>query len=119
MRNIGLYRLTFGETISFELRAYSEILDELFDDINELSQEGFVSTAVGYGLAAYEKMNGPEKTGTPVELRRKMIGSLININVNDNNVEGIKKFFRSLNVECTVMESPSVSDIYIRPTTNY
>ena len=72
-------------------------------------------TAEGDGLVFYEKLVGAPRDDLDVDARREMIVSLINLNMNDNTLDGIKRFFKSLNFECEITENPSVFDLYIKP----
>lgn len=112
---IGLYGLKNSDLISRELSVYSEVIDPLSSRVDELITECFVTTAQDFGLTDFEKLIGPERDDLELSKRRDMILSLINLNVNDNNMEGIKRFFRTLDVECEIEESPMTQNIYIRP----
>ena len=58
MRNIlsstGIYDVSQGSELYAEIMAYSEGLDMLFDEVNEMLRECFVNTAENYGLTYRE-----------------------------------------------------------------
>ena len=115
LRPIGMYQINYNTLVSIELSVYSNALDPLSETVDGLVSECFVATAEDFGLTSFEKLVGRERSDLELSKRRDMILSLINLNVNDNNVEGIKRFFRTLGVECEIEEYPMIQHIYIKP----
>ena len=120
MRNViapvGIYRVRKEGLIYKELAVYADSLDMISKWVDMLIKECFVETAEDFGLTSFEKLVGPERGDLELSERRDMIQSLINLTVNDNNVEGIKRFFRTIGVRCDIEECPKIQNIYIRPS---
>ncbi len=69
----GIYKVTDGSNIQKELKAYAEGLDTLFDTLEELERECFITTAESYGLSQREKFLGYDRSGEETEDRRKIL----------------------------------------------
>ena len=115
MSAVGAYKIYNYTYIGKELRAYSAELDVLSDEIDEIIRECLVMTARGDGLSFYEKLVGTLDDKLDTRTRREMIVSLLNLSTNDNTPDGIKRFFKSIGLECDITENPSVFDLFIKP----
>ncbi len=115
MKPIGAYTLDGTTYVDNELKAYAAELDRLSAEIEEVIKESIVTTAEGDGLRFYERLVGTLDDNTSTDLRREMIIYLLNLNMNDNTPDGIKKFFKSIGLECEITENPAIFDLYIKP----
>lgn len=117
LESLSLYSLRNYTTVYKELDSYSVALDVLNELMDEYVRECFIETATDYGLSLYEKLYGAERKDLPLEQRREMLIERINLNINDNTVSGIKRFFSSLGLKCDIVENPKICDLYIFPLT--
>ncbi len=117
LQPLSLYSLKIYTSVYKELESYSVALDVLDEIMDEYIREGFIDTANDYGLSLYEKLYGAERTDLTLEQRREMLIQRINLNVNDNTLSGIKRFFSSLGLKCEIRENPHIFDLYILPLT--
>lgn len=107
------YSPEVGGEVYSELCAYAKELDEIDRIADELIRECFIATATDYGLAVYEKLNGPEKTDVTTATRREQLITSININRNDNTVQSVYKYLGALGLDCEITENTIAGDIYI------
>ena len=70
---LGIYSLESGGTVDRELAAYAEGLDPLFDELDEMEREGFISTSESYGLSEREKFIDREKPDLTAAQRRERL----------------------------------------------
>ena len=73
MLPLGLYSFAEGSVVDNELNAYAAALDPLFDKIDEMTRESFISTAESYGLSEREKFIDRVKPQLTVEKRRELL----------------------------------------------
>lgn len=115
MSAVGVYTFDSDSGVGRELQAYAAELDALSGVIDEIICESIAATAENEGLNFYEKLVGTLGDGLELGERREMILSLLRLNTNDNTPGGIKKFFKSIGLECEIEESPHIFDLYIKP----
>ena len=113
MSAAGAYSLDGTTYVDSELEVYAEELDALSEEIGLIIRECIVATAENEGLRFYETLVGSLNSNLSTEKRREMIISLMNLSMNDNTKDGIKLFFKSLGVECEIVENPEIFNLYI------
>ncbi len=107
------YKLNNGTLVYKELQSYSQALDLLRECADEVLRECISSTAQARGLEFYERLFGKARDDLELDKRRDMISNMLTLSSNDNTVEGIYHFFRSVGIECDIIENPMVYDVYI------
>lgn len=111
---LGLYRLTPGTMTDLELRVYADALDGLFAQLDEMTREYFVVTALDWGLTERERFFGKEKTDLSAETRRSMLLAAESETGADATPAGLERFIRSCGAQdFTVTEHPSVYKITV------
>lgn len=70
---LGIYSIGDNSNISAELKAYAEGLDVLFDTLDVMERECFISTAESYGIEERELFIGKERSEYSTEKRRNML----------------------------------------------
>lgn len=70
---LGIYNITEGKNIFAELKAYSVVIDELFEELDVMLRELFVDTAQTYGIDTREQLLGRTKEEFPLEQRREIL----------------------------------------------
>lgn len=70
---LQLYSLDAGSEVDCELKAYAAGLEPLFDMLAELEREGFVDSALTYGLSRRERFIDREQAELTVEKRRGLL----------------------------------------------
>ena len=113
---IGAYSLNIGDTICKELRSYAQELDLFSQEVTQAQTECFIGTAVSQGLESYERIIGAPRNDLEPGERRGMLISLFNVTQNDFTPSGVRRFFASLGVQCSITEYPEVYDILIVPS---
>lgn len=116
MYPIGAYSLNVGDLVCKELWTYAQTFDDITREITDTIRECFVSTSLDKGLEAYERIVGAPRDDLPEPVRRSMVTALLNVNDNDFTLDGIQKFFDSLDFECVIYEDPQAFDLLIVPT---
>lgn len=115
---LSIYNIATDSLIEAELRAYAEVLQELYDDVDDALKECFVQTAEGEGLTSLELMTRAYESGDTLEERREKIITRLSIKPTDIGVEGLKKAVKSLGLDCNIREVPPNSWLYIDILTN-
>lgn len=119
MRPFCLYRLDLGDLVVYELMSYAEELDMLSEDVRIALRECFISTAMDIGLTSYETLYGAPQFDMSFDDRKEKILSTINIGDNDFTPGGVRDFFSSIGLECTIQEMPQIYDMTIVPAEGY
>ncbi len=107
------YKLDNGRLVYKEMESYAAALDVIRECADEILRECISTTAQNRGLEFYEKLFGKVRDDLEIEKRRNMINNMLTLSTNDNTVEGIHHFFRSVGLECDIIENPIVYDVYI------
>lgn len=110
---VGVYKLNNGTNVYKELQSYCAALDVFKETVDSVLSEISPVCAIGDGLVFYEKLFGDEKYSYSIEQRRRMILTMLLLGANDNTVEGIKRFFASLGVECELEEYFNTCFLYV------
>jgi len=110
---VGVYSLNNSTNVYKELESYGAALDVLKETVDSILGEISPVCAQTDGLVFYEKLFGDEKSGFSIEQRRSMILNMLSLGANDNTVEGIRKFFASLGVECELIEYYNICFLYV------
>ena len=85
----SLYDLQQGTVVYAELAAYAAGLQMIYDRLEELERELFISTAEGRGLEVYEKMLGAYNTDSSLQGRRNSLISAFSITNSDHSRSGM------------------------------
>ena len=93
---LGLYELDDNAETVRELKAYAEGLNTLFDTLDELEREYFISTAQSYGLSRRELLFGREMSGQTAQERRDALMYLERTIVGDTTDSGFAEFLENL-----------------------
>lgn len=110
----GLYNIVSGSNIYNEIKAYSCVLDETRDLLEETLNECFVSSSNSFGLENREKMFGNTRSDYSNEERRSMIIYRRTLGENDFTKSGLEKFLTSFGVKSySVLEMPDLEQIAI------
>jgi hypothetical protein len=96
---LGIYSLNSGSNICNELGAYAEGLDELFYQLDEMTREFFIPTAVTYGLFKREQLFGAARTEIPLAKRRQMLLDSEQTLVMGSTVKAFEKLLSSYGLE--------------------
>lgn len=115
---VGVYS-SGARALGWELQAYSAELERLYSRFDVLFRERFITTAEDEGLAVYERLFGPERTGESVEDRRERLLLRLNLGDGDFTPAGIEKAFNSFGLNCTVREFPSIGKLTVDADTDY
>ena len=115
MHPFGVYALDIYNLVYKELQTYAETLDGVTADIDETLRENFVITANNSGLEAYERLIGAPRTELETELRRSMVKALLNVGENDFTIDGIMRYFESIDFHCEIEEDPMFFNLLIIP----
>ena len=85
----GLYDLQQGTVVYAELAAYAAGLQMIYDQLEELERELFITTAEDRGLEVYEKMLGAYNTDSSLQGRRNSLISAFSITNSDHSRNGM------------------------------
>lgn len=113
LKPLFIYNLNDTSLVSMELEAYAEGLDSLYDALEEIENECFISTAKDYGLDFREKMYSSVRSNLTFEKRREMLLYRYSITSNDFNKESIEKALVVAGIRGYIIEVPSENKIYI------
>ena len=70
---LNLYSVSDNSNLNAELLAYAEGLDILFNDLDTMLREYYISTAQSYGITEREKLVGAERSEYSITKRREML----------------------------------------------
>lgn len=73
LESAGLYRITDNSNINYELKAYAEGMDKLFENLDVMTRECFIVTSETYGITQRENFTGNEKKNYTAEQRKQML----------------------------------------------
>lgn len=100
-------------TVSFELKAYASVLDEVNDQLFSMLDECFIDSANSYGLSMREQIIGSIRTDLSLKERRNMLKLRENIDMSSFTPDKIKEALSSFNLDCTLYEYPSLYKVVI------
>ncbi len=89
---LGLYGFAEGSVTDKELTAYAAALDPLFDEMDEMIKEGFISTAESNGLSEREKFIDREKPQLTIARRRELLINQEKAVLWDGTAAGFNRF---------------------------
>lgn len=115
---IGVYG-DDAETLHHELRAYASEIERLYDELQRMFRERFITTAEDEGLRMYEELFGPDRTGESVESRREMLLLRMNLGNGDFTLRGLQKALDSLGLQYVISEFPEIGKLNVTATTDY
>lgn len=107
----GLYRLTDESFIAGELSAYAAGLSLVYDALEELQRERFLTTAGDRGLRLIESITGRELETAGMEERRTMLLYRLAITQNDFTCAKIGQALTAAGIEASVSED--IDGIYV------
>lgn len=110
---LGIYSLSDTSKITAELTAYSEALDEIEAQLQELEQERFLATAKTYGITMRELTIGPEQKYEKLEKRRNTLLHRWAISETDFNKKAIESLLKTEGINGYIIEVPEKNTIYI------
>ena len=73
LESVGIYIITEGSNISNELKSYAEGIDVLFETLDIMTRECFITTAETYGITQRETFTGKERESYTLEQRKEML----------------------------------------------
>lgn len=98
LSSTGIYDVSQGSDLYAEIMAYSEGLNMLFDEVNEMLRECFVSTAESYGLTYRENWIKKYNLDRTVSGRRNSIIKTLSVCQMDYTYSGMSKIKDSFNI---------------------
>lgn len=113
----GVYR-SDAQALEWELRAYAEGLEALYEELGSLMRERFISTAEDIGLRVYEELFGPDRTGESAQSRREMLRLRMNLGEGDFTPAGIRRALDSLGLSYQISEFPALNWLTVTATTD-
>lgn len=69
----GLYTSSDNSNTATEIKSFAEGLDLLFDTLDEMTRECFITTAESYGITERERFLGKERSEFTTDKRRDML----------------------------------------------
>ena len=106
-----------AEALDRELKVYSAEIELLYDELDAMFKERFISTAEDMGLTVYEELFGPERSDFSVEERRRMLTLRTNLGEGDFTLSGIGKALESLGLSYVISELPELESLNISAVT--
>ncbi len=111
---LGLYSLENDSVVCSELRAYSEGLDSLFEDIDILLRESFLQTAESYGIEEREKQIGRPRPDLTTAQRRARLTALESNAISACTPANLLAYIRALGLsDVSLAEVPSHSHLTV------
>ena len=108
-----------AENLGNELVTYGEEIDLLYDDLDEMFRERFISTATDRGLSVYEELFGPVRTDLSTAERRARLMLRMNLGEGDFTLAGIRRALDSFGLDCTIDEYPELGKLNITAVGDY
>lgn len=113
LRPLGLYHLTGHSLVEAELMALASGLDLVYETLESLEQEAFVSTAESEGLDMREQTFGAKRTELPLSIRKEMLLRRGAITVNDCTKASLDRALLAVGLRASVHEMPSEESLNI------
>ena len=113
LKKTGLYSLSGGTIVDFELQAYAAGLDALTEEFNELQRESFVNTSSGYGLENREEAFGLPHTGELAD-RRNAVLKLGAVTENSFTKDSLKSLFEAFGLSADISEDTANGKITVK-----
>ena len=110
---LGLYNLNDESLVTKELTVYSEELDLLRTELQNILKEFFINTAADYGIYLREKIFGSVKTDLPISERRKILLNRYSEKSYGYNRESVEKSLISAGINGYITEYPQRDLLYI------
>ena len=110
---LGLYNLNDESLVTKELTVYSEELDLLRTELQNILKEFFINTAADYGIYLREKIFGSVKTDLPISERRKILLNRYSEKSCGFNRESVEKSLISAGMNGYITEYPKRNLLYI------
>lgn len=112
----GLY--ADAGAIAMELWAYAQELDRVYEELDEILDDGFIITAGAQALGEIERIFGPERVATLAQ-RRQMLLQRIPLGNGSFTPEQFMQGLASLGLQCEVAEYPHLNRMNILAQGNY
>lgn len=103
---LGIYDLQEGTKKYAELMAYAEGLELIYEELDTLLKECFVSTAEDFGLNNYEDMMAVCNMDQSLSGRRNSIMSTLQITNSDSRMKDFDKICGIFNIHGTFSDEP-------------
>lgn len=104
MQETGLYALSGDTAVDWELEAYAEGLDLLYEQIYKLMRDLFPETADEDGLSLWESLFGLSGQGMEKEERRRRL--LLRVSAVPGTKAGLIRLGESLGIPVSIAEEP-------------
>lgn len=117
---IGAIRLYDPDAphLNAELRAYADELQRVYDDLEALLPERFLTTAGDRGLRAYEELFGPAREDS-IEERRRLLKLRLTLGGGDFTPAGIRRALDSFGLDYVIAEYPTYDRLNIIAQADY
>ena len=112
LTKVGVYD-SEAMALNWELIAYAAELERLYSRLNVMFRERFIATAEDEGLAAYERLFGPERIGETAQERREKLLLRMNLGDGDFTPAGIAKALDSFGLSYTISEFPPLGKLNV------
>lgn len=99
LQPLGIYRLENGTRNALELQVFAAELDCLFDTLDEMEREYFISTAQSWGISTRERFAGKEKSSLSTQKRRELLMIGEYVTGVDPTPQGFEDFVRACGAE--------------------
>ena len=99
LKQTGLYHIAEGSLIYYELCAYAEGLDILYEVLNELENECFIMTAKNYGLSVPEKIVNKVNVMSSRQSRRSSVINALSVTSKDRMMYSLEKYLNIFNIK--------------------
>lgn len=103
---LRLYRMNTGSLTEAELEAFAAGLDLVYEQLELLTREAYISTAQNWGLSMRERVFGSERSELTAAVRREMLLYRSAVTVNDNNRESMERAMLAVGLRAQVFEHP-------------
>lgn len=113
---LGIYKLHNDDLVTYEIMAYSNELQKIYDELQKIENEMFIMTANDFGLSQREKLlditlnqNNITKRRNSLLLREKIIS-------NPQTKNNIINILSAYDIECLIDEDIKNNTVHIKIT---
>lgn len=115
---IRMYR-TNARYLGYELKIYADEIERLYEELDAMFPERFISTATGIGLSQYEEMFGPAREDLPTDTRRELLLLRLTLGGGDFTPAGVRQALDSFGLEYVISEYPTFNRLNIIAQSEY
>lgn len=105
-----------NDTITFEIMTYASELQKIYDELDKIENEMFISTANDYGLIQRENILDMTLTETDITKRQKSLLFREMLISNPQNKTNTIKALSAYGIECTIIENFNDNIITVQVT---